>query len=88
MPNIKSAKKRLKQSEKRYERNKQVKSALKTTLKKAEEALSGDDKAKAFEALKTASKKLDSTAQKKTIHPRKAARKKSRLAKKFNKKFS
>jgi small subunit ribosomal protein S20 len=85
MPNVKSAKKRMKQNVKRRERNRQAKAALKTATKKADEALNAADKAGALEIVKAAVKKLDKTASKGIIHPNKAARKKSRLMKKLNK---
>ena len=88
MPNIKSAKKRLRQNIKARERNRTAKAALRTCIKKAESAIEGDDREKALASLKTASKKLDSTAQKKVIHSNLASRKKSRLTKKFNQKFA
>ena len=74
VPNIKAAEKWVLQSEKRAERNKGVKSRLKTLYKGA--AGSGD--------VATASRvesAFDKAAGKGVIHPNKAARKKSRLAK-------
>lgn len=88
MPNIKSAKKRLKQSLKRRESNRKVKSTLSTYLKEAELAIAGGDRQKAEEAVRKATRKLDTTAQQKVIHPNKAARKKSRLHSKFNSQFA
>ncbi|HEY8314837.1 MAG TPA: 30S ribosomal protein S20 [Candidatus Baltobacteraceae bacterium] len=74
MPNIKAAVKWVRQSEKRTKRNLDVKSRLKTLYKKA--AQSQDAKlATGVES------QFDKAAQKGIIHPNKAARKKSRMAK-------
>ncbi len=74
MPNIKAAIKWVRQSEKRELRNRDIKTRLKTLFKKSR--LSGD----AATSPKVESQ-LDKAAQKGVIHPNKAARKKSRLAK-------
>lgn len=84
MPNIKSAEKRARQSEKRRLRNASQKSALRTAVKTAETATTVNDVEKAKEALLAATKKLDKAATKGLIHKNAAARKKSRLAKKVN----
>jgi small subunit ribosomal protein S20 len=84
MPNIKSAEKRAKQSEKRRLRNASQKSALRTAVKAAETAVANNDVEKAKEALLAATKKLDKAVSKGLIHKNAAARKKSRLAKKVN----
>ena len=76
MPNIKSAKKRVLVSKVRQERNKAAKSQLKTVMKNAR-AEGADANARL-----TAVKKLDKAAGKGLIHKNKAARLKSRLAKK------
>lgn len=75
MPNIKAAEKWVRQSEKRTKRNLDTKSRLKTLYKKA---VSGDENAV---AKTTVESQLDKAASKGIIHPNKAARKKSRLAK-------
>lgn len=81
MPNIKSAIKRVKVAEKANIANSQAKSAMRTTVKKAEQALAaGADNAQ--ELVVAASKALDKAASKGLIHKNAAARKKSRLAKK------
>ena len=54
MANIKSAKKRILVTEKRTARNKSIKSAVKTSIKKVEAAIAAKDKAAAEEALKAA----------------------------------
>ncbi len=74
MPNIKAAEKWARQSEKRTIRNKDAKSRLKTIFKKA---VSSGDAAVA----KNVESEFDKAAGKGIIHPNKAARKKSRLAK-------
>ena len=78
MPNIKSAKKRVLVAKVRNDRNKAAKTELKTILKKARA-----DEATA-DAVKTAAITLDKAAGKGLIHKNKAARIKSRLAKKAN----
>lgn len=78
MPNIKSAEKRVRTSEKRRARNQSVKSSLRTSLKKVVAAGAGAPAAAAFQAAESA---LDKAAAKGVIHPNKAARTKSRLAK-------
>ena len=84
MPNIKSAKKRVKVNEAKAGRNKAVKTNLKTVLKKAGAAVSsGSDDSR--EAVLAAVKKLDRAAAKGLIHKNNAARKKSKLTKKLNK---
>ena len=84
MPNIKSAIKRAKTSEKRCLKNASQKSALRTAVKSVEAAIAANDVNKAKEALIFASKKLDKAVTKGLIHKNAAARKKSRLAKKVN----
>ncbi len=84
MPNIKSAKKRVAVSKANYERNKAFRSALKTAVKKADNAI--ESKASdAAETVKVAVSKLDQAAGKGLIHKNNAARKKSALVNKLNK---
>ncbi len=83
MPNIKSAKKRVKVLAVKSERNKAMKSNLKTVLKKADAALVGNADGK-DEAIKLAIKKIDQAAAKGLIHKNNAARKKASLAKRAN----
>jgi small subunit ribosomal protein S20 len=80
--NIKSQIKRIKTNAKRTERNKAVKSELRTWVRKFREAADSGDKDAAAEALKLASKKLDKAASKGVIHKNQAANKKSAMAKK------
>jgi small subunit ribosomal protein S20 len=79
--NIKSQIKRNRQNEAAHERNKSVKSALKSAVRKFREAAdSGDaDKARALAA--DANKKLDKAASKGVIHKNQAANKKSAISK-------
>jgi small subunit ribosomal protein S20 len=79
--NIKSQKKRNLTNVKRAERNKAVKSELKTRVKTATSA-AGTEQSE--EALRLAVKRLDMAAAKGVIHPNQAARRKSRLMKKLN----
>ncbi|MBP1538526.1 MAG: 30S ribosomal protein S20 [Ruminococcus sp.] len=82
MPNIKSAKKRVKVIETKTARNKAIKSDLKTALKKADAAVNDNAENKA-EVVKAAIKKVDMACTKGIMHKNKAARKKSQLAKKL-----
>ncbi|EGL16165.1 MULTISPECIES: 30S ribosomal protein S20 [Paenibacillus] len=84
MPNIKSAIKRVKVSEKRRLRNASEKSALRTAVKAFETTVASNNVDSAKEALINATKKLDKAASKGLIHKNAASRKKSRLAKKLN----
>ena len=83
MPHTKSAAKRQRQSEKRKKRNRLVAKAIKVKRKAVAEGLTGGDKAKTADAVKTAQQTLDRAASKGYIHPNKAARLKSRLVKKL-----
>ncbi len=74
MPNIKAAEKWVRQTGKRTQRNLDTKTRLKTLYKKA---VSAQD----AEVTKSVEAQFDKAAQKGIIHPNKAARKKSRLAK-------
>ncbi|MGA2915278.1 MAG: 30S ribosomal protein S20 [Sedimentisphaerales bacterium] len=80
-----SAKKRVRQNAKRRLINRARKSEIKTIIKSFETAVAGSDKKKAAEQYKLIVKKLDKIAAKKTIHKNKAARLKSRLARKLAK---
>jgi small subunit ribosomal protein S20 len=84
LPNIKSAKKRVKVIDKKTAQNKMLKSALKTYMKKYELALATGDKAAATEAYKIAVKKIDQAVAKGLLHKNSAARKKSGYTVKLN----
>jgi small subunit ribosomal protein S20 len=79
--NIKSQLKRIKTNRVATERNKAVKSELKTWIRKFREAADAGDAAAAKEALAVASKKLDKAVSKGVIHANQAANKKSAMAK-------
>lgn len=81
MANIKSQIKRIKTNEKARQRNKAVKSELKTAIRRTREAVTSGDAAKATEAQKVAFKKLDKAASKGVLHKNNAANKKAALAK-------
>ena len=78
VPNIKSAKKRVKTLQ-----NKMINSQLKTEIKKANVAIESNAADKA-EAVKVAVKRIDQAAAKGILHKNTAARKKSALDKKLN----
>ena len=82
MANIKSQIKRIGTNAKAAERNKAVKSELKTAIRAAREALAAGDKVAAAEAVSNASKKLDKAVSKGVIHKNQAANRKSSIAKK------
>ena len=79
MANIKSQIKRNRQNEKRRGRNKAIRSEINSRVKNALQADGGDE-----EALRLAIKKNDKAASKNILHKNTAARKKSRLVKRFN----
>ena len=80
MANIKSQIKRNRQNEAARQRNKAVKSSLKTAVRKANDAIDAGDAAAATEAVQDASRKLDKAASKGVIHANQAANRKSSLA--------
>ena len=82
LANIKSAMKRVKVSEKQNLRNRMAKSALKTTIRRYDEALAAGDAEKADAAYINAVSSVDSAASKGVIHKNAANRKKAQLAKK------
>ena len=83
MPNIKSAKKRVKVIAAKTARNKANRSALKTEIKKANAAIEANA-ANKDEAVRSAVKKIDQSVAKGLLHKNTAARRKSALAKKAN----
>jgi small subunit ribosomal protein S20 len=74
--------KRIKTNEKARQRNKAVKSTLKTAIRRTREAVEAGDLQKAATAQAEAAKKLDKAVSKGVIHKNAAANKKSALAKK------
>jgi small subunit ribosomal protein S20 len=79
--NIKSQIKRNRQNEAAHERNKSVKSAVKSAIRRFREAAQAGDADKAQELAREASRKLDKAASKGVIHKNQAANKKSAIAK-------
>ena len=88
MPNIKSAKKRVKVNSVKALNNQMAKSELKTTLKKFDAAIAGGDKAEATAAYTTAVKAVDQAAAKHLLHKNNASNKKSKMTTKLNRKFN
>ena len=84
MANIKSQKKRVLTNAKAHERNKAVKSAVKTAMKKVDAAVASGDKDAAAEAAQSAARLLDKAASKGVIHKNQAANRKSGLVKRTN----
>ena len=83
MANIKSAKKRILQTERKSEVNRGRRSDMRTQVKLVEKAIESGDVVAAKEALKTAEPKLMRSAQKNLLHRNTASRKISRLSKKI-----
>ena len=79
-----SAKKRIRQTAKRRERNRDRKRVIRLELKKMQTALTAGDKTAAAAELKKAQQVLDRIATRGTLHPNTAARRKSKLARKVN----
>lgn len=84
MANIKSQIKRIGTNQKAADRNKAVRSEVRTAVRVAREAVVAGDKTKAAEALKVATKKLDKAVAKGVLHKNQAANKKSAIAKKVS----
>ena len=84
MANIKSAKKRIEVAAIRTERNKAIKSKVKTAIKKVENAIALADKTVAADTLKSAIVEISKAASKGVYHKNNAARKISRLSKSVN----
>ena len=84
MANIKSAKKRILVSRKRADRNKSVRSRIKTAVKKVDVAIEAGDKAAATDALRAAVSELDKATKKGIYHKNTTARKVSRMTKAVN----
>ena len=84
LANIKSAKKRILVAKTRNERNKSIKSAVKTAVKKVDAAVAAKDKEAASAALLAATSTIDKATSKGVYHKNTASRKVSRLAKAVN----
>ena len=85
MANIKSAKKRILVNRTKAERNKAIKSGIKTAGKKVNAAIQSGDQAAAKAALVDATTVIDKAATKGVLHSNTASRKVSRLAQAVNK---
>ena len=83
MANIKSQIKRIKTNAKAQDRNKSVRSSLKTAVRRFREAVAGGDNASAKKELRAASRALDVAVSKGVIHKNQAARRKSRLTRRI-----
>lgn len=81
MPNIKSAKKRVKTNKRDEIRNRTAKASMKTAIKKTVTLVSGEDKAAAEKELRSTQGLIARTSKRGIIHKNKAARLQSRLAK-------
>jgi len=81
MANIKSAKKRILVTQTKTDRNKAIRSSVKTAIKKVNAAIEAGDKKAAEEALVAATSTIDKAATKGVYHKANASRKVSRLAK-------
>ena len=79
MANIKSAKKRIRQNEKRRVHNRRYTSTARTYVKQARTLIEEGKLTEAEEAVRMACKMLDKSGRKHVIHPRNAARRKGRL---------
>ncbi|WP_366924108.1 30S ribosomal protein S20 [Metallumcola ferriviriculae] len=84
MPNIKSAKKRVRTIENRTVRNSARRSALRTALKRFDAAAEAGDQEKLNSAFMVAVKKVDKAVVYGLIHKNKAARKKSQLQRRYD----
>lgn len=84
MANIKSAKKRILVTQTRTARNKSIRSAVKTSIRKVEAAVAAKDQAAAQEALKNATSVISKATSKGVYHKNTASRKISRLSKAVN----
>ena len=83
MANIKSQIKRIRQNEKAHQRNKAVKSALKTHVRKFREAADSGNVEEATQALRVATRQLDKAVSKGVIHQNQAANRKSAIARRL-----
>lgn len=81
MANIKSAKKRARQADKRYALRHGQRAQTRTEIKKVRTAIEAGDKDAAQAAFRSATQVIDRMADKQVMHKNKAARQKSRLSK-------
>ena len=85
MANIKSAKKRILVERRNAERNKAIKSKVKTAIKSVDAAITAGDKEAASKALTTAISEINRAASKGVFHKKTASRKISRITIAVNK---
>jgi small subunit ribosomal protein S20 len=85
LPTTRTAEKEMRVAERRKARNKSVRSATKSLVTLAENAISAGDVDAAKTAVKSAVSSLDKESERTKVHPNNAARRKSRLVKKLNK---
>lgn len=88
MTSKKSAQKAARVAQRKEERNKPIRSSVKTYVTRARKLILENDLDAAQEAVKQATTALDKAAQKGVIHPNNAARRKSRLMKSINQKLA
>ena len=84
MPNIQSAKKRVRSNKRKADVNTLVKSSMRTAIKNCEKALKANDKTLASDKLNIAIQRIDKACTSGLVHKNKAARLKSRLTKAVN----
>ncbi|WP_079530331.1 MULTISPECIES: 30S ribosomal protein S20 [Halobacillus] len=84
MPNIKSAKKRVRVNDDARSLNAAFKSDMRTAIKRVEKLVESNDTDNAKQALTTAVKKIDKAVQRGALHKNNGNRKKSRLSKLVN----
>ena len=84
MANIKSAKKRILVARDRADRNKAIRSGVKTAIKKVYAAIEAGDKAAALAELQAATKTIEIAGSKGVYHKNNVARKVSRISKAVN----
>ena len=84
MAHHKSAKKRIRQTAKRTERNKHIRTTVRTYVKRVREAIEAQDKAAATEALAVAVSKIDGAVHKGIYHRKTGARYIGRLTRQVN----
>lgn len=84
MANIKSAKKRILVNRTKAERNKAIRSGVKTAIKKVYAAIEAGDKSVAVAELQAATKEIEMAATKGVYHKNNVARKVSRISKAVN----
>jgi small subunit ribosomal protein S20 len=84
VPNTRSAAKQMRVQERRRLRNRAVRSATRTYVKKAEAGIAAGESSAVADVIRQAISAIDRAAKKGVIHPNNAARRKSRLMKKLN----